>query len=157
VRYARCEPTLAEVLRLLEYTYAARIIAQIGFSGDGTVNVGFENHGKLSTYSSAKYEITLEELPSRKALRPTLLYSINDRIPEGGEPQMPNHYHQLAGFTESDLALYKSSKEAVKVSGILKYDNGFGEIHQESFCWVSAAFAVMSCDGVDRYLRSLGK
>ncbi|MGB8592532.1 MAG: hypothetical protein WA755_05820 [Candidatus Acidiferrales bacterium] len=141
--------------RLIKETFAAVIVAEIGFTSDGTVNVGFENRGKVSTSNAARYEITLESLPAEKPLLPEKSFTVTDHIPREGEKPMPNHYYELDGFTKEHLASYKNTLEAIRVSGTFQYDDGFGQTVTKQFCRVSVAFSNMDCDAIGRYLRAL--
>jgi hypothetical protein len=141
---------------LIKDTFAASVVAEIGFSGnDSTVNIGFPNRGKVGTTSSAVYEITLISLPEQNPIRSVGTFSVTDSVPRMGENPMPNHYYPIESFTKNDLAAYRDSREAIKISGTLGYDNGFGDKISKHFCVATTAFQSMDCDGIPRYLRSL--
>jgi hypothetical protein len=134
----------------------AYVDADMGFAALGnTVNVGFVNHGKTNTTLTAHYEITIESLPGESPLRTVTSENITDFVPREGEPAMPNHFYEINGF---DLEAYRAVKQAIRVSGTFRYDDGFGEIFSKQFCLVTSNFGTMECgDGVHRYLLSIGK
>ncbi len=127
--------------KLIKGSYAAVIVADIGFDGkSASVNVVFVNRGKMITTTTANYEITQESLPDQKALYPAIrrtdIKNFFVRENEG-----PNHYEHLDTFAKRDFELYKNSREIIRVSGNFQYDDGFGETVIEPFCLISRAYA----------------
>ena len=121
----------------------------------GTVNVGFENRGKMGTTLHSKYTMTIITIPDKQFLRFVVTDDRIDRVGRQGEGPMPNHYYPLKNLIPQDIPLLQAGFEAVKIEGTMEYDDGFGDLITTPICKITRGFstgAALPCDEIDAYL-----
>jgi len=102
-------------------------------SGSNVEHLTVSNAGKVPAHTVGVYiEVSRNSLPSNERI--TLFQSLDISQDElrGESPILKDVV--LSGFGEPDWKKINQIREAVVVSGVIKYENGFGSVRHRTFC-----------------------
>jgi len=140
--------------KALRSASAGIIRPELGLSRD-TINVVFHNIGKGSVREvDARYKITWESIPDEKSIWVSDWKSYNSAVDQAGEGR-PNETVIPRFRIPDDWNNYIHSQNAIKVDGIVQYNDGFDNIPPHPFCIMTSGGGMFQCDGLEAYLRSL--